>query len=83
MGGNWDHDGGGGVEVGWAVLDLWCTAGDNDLLGAQHRLLLNRSRCNSGGSAGSLHLDLSIANLVGQWDSGGSKGRASQGSECN
>ena len=82
MSSNWDHDGGGFLCVGWAVGDFWCTAGDDNLLGAQHRLLLNWSRVNSGGTTGSLHLNLSIAYLVGQWDGGVSKGRASQGCEC-
>ena len=51
------------MEVGRAANDLRGTAGDDNFLGAQHRLLLYGS---SGSRARnrSLHLDLSIADLI-------------------
>ena len=67
------------MVVGRAVGDGWGTAGDDNNLGAQHRLLLNWS----SGSC-SRHLNLSIANLVhGNGDGCGSEGRASQGSNSD
>ena len=51
------------MVVGRAVGDGRSAAGDDNFLGAQHRLLLNRSS-GSWGWNGSLHLNLSIADLV-------------------
>ena len=61
------------MEVGWAVGNGGVAAGDDNHLGAQHRLLLSWGRGDHGGSAGVLLLNLSIANLVGERENGGSK----------
>ena len=68
------------MVVGRAAGDRRGTAGNDNNLGAQHRLLLNGSSGSCGWNR-SLHLNLPIADLV-HWNgnSGCSEGRASQGS---
>ena len=73
------------MVVGRAVGDGRGTAGDDNNLGAQHRLLLNGSSGSWGWSRSrSRHLNLSIADLVhGNGKGGCGEGRASQGSNSD